>query len=103
LTAAATEGGQQRRNRSFKILEVFTWTMALSLTAASHGWDVLEPVTLDSGWDLRRAEDRKKALSYVARERPDLVVTAWPCTAFSPMQNLMKNWPGHEEKLKQKD
>ncbi len=73
--------------------------MALSLEAASRGWVVLEPVTLSSGWDLRRAEDRARAMNYVARERPDVIVVAWPCTAFSPMQNLMKNHTGHQEKL----
>ncbi len=48
--------------------------------------DVLEPITLSSGWDLRRAEDSARAMNYVARERPDVIVVAWPCTAFSPVR-----------------
>ena len=59
----------------------------------------MEPVTLESGWDLRLQKDRALALEYVARERPDVIVSAWPCTPFSTMQNLMKNHIGYQEKL----
>jgi hypothetical protein len=73
--------------------------MAMSLVPAARGWVILEAITLSSGWDLRRTEDRQEAQSYVACERPDVIAAAWPCTSFSPMQNIMKNWPGHQEKL----
>ena len=73
--------------------------MALSLAAASRSWDVMEPVTLESGWDLSLSKDRALALDYVARERPDVIVAARPGTAFSAMQNLMKNHSGYQEKL----
>ena len=97
-TSAATKAKQNIRRRP-KILEVFTWTMAISLAAATRQWDVLEPVTLESGWDLRLPKHRAEALEYVARERPDVIVAAWPCTAFSPLQNLMKNHEGYQAKL----
>ena len=38
----------------------------------------------------------------IVRELPDVIVVAWPCTAFSPMQNLMKNHTGYQAKLDQK-
>ncbi len=40
-------------------------------------------------------------MHFVARERPDVIVVACPCTAFSPMQNLM-NQTGYYEKLEHK-
>ena len=99
LTHAATKVKQVMKPRRPKILEVFTWTMALSMAAAARNWDVMEPVTLESGWDLRLPKDRALALEYVARDRPDVIVAAWPCTAFSPLQNLMKNHEGYQAKL----
>ncbi len=44
------------------------------MMAFDRGWDVLEPIDLLSGWDLQQASVRKKALEYITRERPDLVV-----------------------------
>ena len=82
LTNAATQVAKRVKRRP-KILEVFTWSMAVSLAASSRGWDVMEPVTLESGWDLRLPKDRALALEYVVRERPDVIVSAWPCTPFS--------------------
>ena len=83
LTNAAAQVTQVVKRRP-KILEVFTWTMALSMVASNRNLEVLEPVTLESGWDLRLPKDRALALEYVARERPDVIVAAWPCTAFWP-------------------
>ncbi len=71
-----------RPHRKFKILEIFTWSIALSTIACSIGWDVMEPVDLMSGWDLTKAGVRKKAYEYVQREKPDLVVVALPFTYF---------------------
>ena len=59
----------------------------------------MEPVDLMSGWDLRRPVDRKKALEYIRREKPEVIVAAWPCTKFSQMQNLNVRHPGYVEKL----
>ncbi len=96
---AATKVKQVTKPRRPKIPEVFTWTMALNMAAARRTWDVMEPVTLESGWDLRLPKDRALSLEYVACERPDVIVAAWPCTAFSPLQNFMKNLEGHQAKL----
>lgn len=75
---------------SWKILEVFTWTCMISMLAASRGWEFLEPVTIESGWDLRKPEVQEKAMEYIRREEPDLIVLAWPCGPWSPLQELNK-------------
>ena len=71
--------------RPYKVLEIFTWTMAITMCAVGRGWTGCEPVTLPR-WDLRSAPDRAEALRYVVREQPDLLVLAWPCTVWSPLQ-----------------
>ena len=81
--------------RPFKVLEVFTWTMAITLVAVARGWQGQEPVTLPR-WDLRQASDRAAAYQYLVREEPDLLVLAWPCTVWSPLQHL---GPMSEERL----
>ena len=76
-----------RRSRPFSVLEVFTWTCAISLMAASRGWTAHEPVTLP-GWDLLKDSDYKAALEYIDQVSPDLLVVAWPCTKWSRLQTL---------------
>ena len=76
-----------RRSRPFSVLEVFTWTCAISIMAASRGWIAHEPVTLP-GWDLMKDADYKEALDYIDRVSPDLLVIAWPCTKWSRLQTL---------------
>ena len=90
----------EKTKRKPKLMEVFTWTMMMSITAASLGWHVLEPITRESGWDLRNPKVQEKVFQYVAREKPDVIVCAWPCTAFSSLQNLKKHWEGRAEQIK---
>ena len=73
--------------RPYKVLEIFTWTMAVTMMAVSRGWQGCEPVSLPR-WDLRKPEDRQATMQYVMKEQPDLLVIAWPCTVWSPLQYL---------------
>ena len=79
-----TPGSKQR----FRILEIFTWSCMVSLTAARMGWEFLEPVTLESGWDLTCRETQDRAMQYIKEVSPDLLVVAWPCGPWSPLQQL---------------
>ena len=97
--AASKEDKEPKKRRKLKVLEVFTWTMMISMVAAALGWHVMEPVSKETGWDLRDRRVQTKVLEYVARERPDLVVCAWPCTAFSSLQYIKSMWPGQAEKI----
>ena len=71
--------------KPYSVLEVFTWTLAITMVATTQGWIGREPVALPR-WDLRQASDSTDALQYVARAQPDLLVVAWPSTAWSPLQ-----------------
>ena len=77
-------------SRPFKVLEIFTWTLAITMQAISVGWTGCEPVTLPR-WNLREQDHRDEAMRYLVREEPDLLVLAWPCTRWSPLQ-----FYGHE-------
>lgn len=74
--------------RPLKLLEIFSWSMTLSEIGFEHGWDVLEPIDSVNGWDLRLRSVQNRVIKYINRERPDLVILAWPCSASSSMQNL---------------
>lgn len=77
----------------WKIVEIFTWTCMISQMAADRGWSFLEPVTLESGWDLTLPHVQDQAMDYLEANRPDLVVLAWPCSPWSPLQGLnQKTW-----------
>ena len=82
--------GRTSRKKSgvWKVVEVFTWTCMISLCAAERSnWSMMEPVTLP-GWNLLEEADRQEALAYLAREDPDLLVLAWPCTFWSILQEM---------------
>ena len=74
-------------SRPYKVLEIFTWTLAITMVAVNRGWIGCEPVTLPR-WDLRLEQDRSAAFQYLVKEDPDLLVVAWPCTVWSPLQFL---------------
>ena len=50
-------------------------------------------------WDFTRARDRLKAWKLIKRDRPYLIVGSPPCTAFSVLQNLIKQGVDLNEKL----
>ena len=87
-----------RPERPYKVLEVFTWTLAITMAAVDQGWCGLEPVTLPR-WDLRLVEDRRMAFEYLVRSEPDLLILAWPCTVWSPLQYLGGMTPEKHQRL----
>ena len=82
-----------RPRKRWTALEVFfTWTCAISIAAAVSGWEVQEPVTLPR-WNLLDEKDYNQALEYIHKVDPDLLVIAWPCTVWSPLQSFGKKTP----------
>ena len=86
----------------WKILEVFTWSCMISQVASSRGWEFLEPVTLESGWDLRFPDVQDRAMNYIEAAAPDLIVLAWPCGPWSPLQALNQKTPMQRRALQMK-
>ena len=80
----ATDVPPKIRNRKPRFMEIFSWSFVLSTLAASRGWDVHDPITIENGYDLTNRDDIARAKADIIRYDPDVVTTAWPCTYFSP-------------------
>ena len=73
----------------WRILELFTWSCMLSMTATERGcWEAWEPISLESGWDVSTMAGQDKAMRYIQEVEPDLLMIAWPCGPWSPLQNI---------------
>ena len=68
--------------------EVFTDTEPVLQQARLRGHRALEPLSLRSGWDFRVAAHRTMALDTLRRSRPYMVIIAFPCGPWSPLQQL---------------
>ena len=86
----------------WKILEVFTWSCMMSQVAVTRGWQALEPVTIESGWDLRIPEVQEQAMQYIKETEPDFIVLAWPCGPWSQIQNINQRTDLQRRALRQK-
>ena len=94
--------GQGRVPGPYRLLEVFTWTCALSTEAGKDPrWEVWEPLTLPS-WDLMDPCVRKEAWDYVKRIDPDVIWAAWPCSPWSVMQFINRRTPCQRRDLLRK-
>ena len=77
----------RRRPGPLRILEIFTWTMAVSFAAHQRGWEVGEPLTLPN-YNLLDPGDQRKAFEYVRAFDPDFIMVAFPCTVWSGLQTF---------------
>jgi len=76
----------------FKVMEIWTWTQQVSRQASQdEGWTAAPAVSLETGYDLRTPSGRAKMWKLVEKEQPDLLVLAFPCTAWSPLQQFHKD------------
>ena len=76
----------------FKVMEILTWTQQVSRQASQdEGWTAAPAVSLETGYDLRTPSGRAKMWKLVEKEQPDLLVLAFPCTAWSPLQQFHKD------------
>ena len=70
------------------IMEVFAGHAEVSHRFACWGWCVSEPYDIIYNGDLRDEGNRKKLLDTIRELRPRLVTIAYPCTVWSPINNL---------------
>jgi len=85
-----------------KILEICTWTEQITKVAKERGWNALPSVSLETGYDLTTSAGRKMAMSVLEKQRPDVVVVAWPCTVWSALQSISTKTPEYAERLQQR-
>jgi hypothetical protein len=58
--------------------------------AQEESWNVGPATSVETGYDLRQHGDVKKAVELTLNEQPELVM-AFPCKAWSALQDLAKN------------
>ena len=75
------------------VSEVFTTVQRVIKQASAKGHSVGSALSLETGWDFRRLADRKAGRLVVEKEKPYLLVLAFPC---GPWSALMRLNPAHD-------
>ena len=89
---------KKRKKKGWTVVEIFTWTCAISIAASLSGWRASEPISLPH-WDILKLEDQKEARAYLDQLDPDLMIIAWPCTVWSPLQSFGHKAPWQRQQL----
>ena len=90
-----------KRKRNWTVVEIFSWTCAISIMATMCHWQASEPISLPH-WDILKEKDRADALTYLDALDPDLMVIAWPCTVWSPLQGFGHKSPWQRQRLEER-
>ena len=80
------------------VSEVYTTTERIKAEAEKKGLRAGTSMSLHTGWDFRRALDRRRARKLIAEEKPYFLMLAFPCSAWSLLLNL--NPPKNLENLR---
>ena len=82
--------GTVAKKERFIILEIYAGTATLTKVARSKKatWKALEPVDILYGYNLTKAEDRKRVWQVIENEEPVLVTLAMPCGPWCQWMNL---------------
>ena len=78
----------QPQDRQPFLQEIFTASQRVTKEAQRRGHLTGDPLSLETGWDFRKALDRKAAFNKVRREKPYFLVIAYPCGPWSPLMRL---------------
>ena len=84
----------KRRSGPWRIVEIFTWSMAFSFAAARRG----EPLSLPQ-WDLLDPVHQAQAEAYLDEFQPDFLAIAWPCAKWSILQTFGRRSPDNLQRL----
>ena len=90
------------KDRPLRYVEMFTATMNLTTVARETGWESVNPITIETGFNLRQPEGIKAAWAVLREFEPDFVTSAFPCTPWSTLQNLHLKIEGYSERLARK-
>ena len=88
-----------KKRRRLSIMEICTWTMMVAMIAMQKGWDMWQPIMIESGYDPMSDKGVAMAKMDIEKANPDVIVFAWVCTPWTLMQNMKNKVPGHAERL----
>ena len=81
---AGPENGQANK---VDVMEIYS-PPRITVHAGKHGLEPGDALDLVTGYDFNRKEDRDKAWTIIARDKPKLVVGSPECRMFSALHNL---------------
>ena len=70
------------------VSEIYTDAQRILQVAQKRGHRVGPAMSLSTGWDFQLAEHRERALKWIRKHKPYVVVLAFPCSFWSPLQAL---------------
>lgn len=70
------------------VQEIFSDTEPIARAAQRHGLVPGATLTLSTGFDFRLPSAREQALRMIKQKKPYVVILAFPCGPWSPLQNL---------------
>ena len=70
------------------VSEIYTNTQRVMKEVSRRGHAVGTAMSLETGWNFLKEEDRKRAFQKVKEEKPYFLVLAFPCGPWSPLMNL---------------
>ena len=88
---------QRLRKRNRCDIAEFYSPPRVAAMAVEYGLKPGFSMDLDTGWDFRRAQDRKKALEELLCTEPHVLIGSPPCTDFSVIQNINRERMGEVE------
>ena len=79
---------QMKPKRRYRMIEICTATMQMTVRAVKKGWHGCPPITIETGFDLLTKDGREKGFARLKRENPDVIVAEWPCDPQSSWQHV---------------
>lgn len=67
------------------VVEIFGGAAEVSFQFSRRGWNVLQPLDLVYGFDLRDPKHREEVRNMLERERPRLAIVEYPCTLWTQL------------------
>ena len=81
-------GTPMKPQRRRFVLEIFCGAAVLTRMALAWGYEACQPLDIQTGWDVHKAEHRKRAEETLKTEKPFLLTLAWPCGPWSTWRRM---------------
>lgn len=78
------------------VMEIYS-EPRVTVEARKFGLAVGPAIDIKTGWDLTKAGERKRCMTWIRRSKPRVVILSPPCGSFSKLQN-MNPWSAKRER-----
>ena len=95
-----TEIIQSLRRMSIDVIEMYS-APRVTTEAKKFGMMVVEAMDITTGWDFNKEDDKNKAMEYINKYKPKLIIGSPMCRMFSPLQRLSPWNPEKERRWRE--